>query len=518
MGKGGEDRLRRDSLEWALAHLLKNGDTDLLPVPFEYEAIKANWKAILPNLELRDLRTFEPGALERFLVPKPEGAFRVVMRLDPIDALLYTAAVYECAPIVETARARREVACAYRIDPAPDGRLFAVESAWDAFTAESVKFMSRKSIKYVVTADISDFYSQIGHHRVTNALEAAGVASVRAQSIERILSGWSALQSRGVPVGPQASIVLAEAVLMDVDAYLANHSYRHVRFVDDFRIFCRSEKEAVSAMHDLCDYLFTAHRRALTPSKTRTYDASTFRRKVLEKPEILERRTKKAMVKEAVDAWAAAGYSVGEDEVEKDIKDVDVLVRLFSECVADRPLRVGLTRYLLRQAARLRTNEIQALTLDNLDLLTPVLRDAFIYLGKAKQKKSVRVVAKRLVEFGTKSSHSFMQVVQEWMVWAACGFLADVLSASQMQRVLSAAKLVRKDRAVALLAPARRDMAWVRSRKESWRNSGPWEKRAIIAAGAILSRDERTAWKKSILQTQDMLDSAVAMWALSREE
>jgi hypothetical protein len=95
------DFLKDESLEWALTHLEKFGDTDLLPVPFEYEAIRADWPAIRRLLSERDLTQPLPGGHVRFLVPKPEGAFRVVTRLDPLDAILYTAAVYECAETIE---------------------------------------------------------------------------------------------------------------------------------------------------------------------------------------------------------------------------------------------------------------------------------------------------------------------------------------------------------------------------------------------------------------------------------
>ena len=158
MADKATDTLKPESLEWALAHLLKHGDGDLLPVPFEYQAIRADWAAILPKLLERDLKTVSPGAHVVFLVPKPEGAFRVVTRLDPIDAVLYTAAVYECAALIEKSRAAREVACAYRLDPEPDGRLFAKDNGWDAYISESTRLAAAEGITHIVTADISDFY------------------------------------------------------------------------------------------------------------------------------------------------------------------------------------------------------------------------------------------------------------------------------------------------------------------------------------------------------------------------
>jgi len=507
------DGVHADALEWALTHLLKYGDTDFLPVPFEYQAIKADWPAIRPKLEARDLLDGLLGANVHFLVPKPEGAFRVVTRLDPLDALLYTSAIYECASTIEASRAAPTIACSYRIDPAPDGRLFATGNAWDVWTQRSVELLHAREVTYVVTADISDFYSQIGHHRIRNALENAGVSQSRAQALEKILGRWSALQSRGVPVGPQASIILAEASINDVDQYLASKGYQHLRYVDDFRIFCRSYAESIRAVHDLCDYLFTSHRLALQPNKTRTYKKATFAKRVVENPEFIEQKRKTAKINEAVQAWQDVGYSVTADDLNASEIKLNVLVELFTECVKARPLKLGLSRYLFRRAD-LRTSRIQKLTLDSLGVLVPVLRDAFFYLRKSRQEKSAARVAERLLRFGLESDYSFLPYLQEWVVDALANNFADVCKPGDLLRLAHSAKASMGLRGEALLAKARGDISWLRQYKERWRNCGPWDRRAVIWAGSVLKDDERHAWRKVVLETEDTLDRAVAMAAL----
>lgn len=508
------DHVQPDALEWALTHLLKYGDTDLLPIPFEYQAVKADWQTIRPKLERRDLCTPLSGAAVHFLVPKPTGTFRVVTRLDPLDAILYTAATYECAALIEVSRAAPTIACSYRIDTTANGRFFAIESPWDAWTTRSVELLAASDVTHVVVADISDFYAQISHHRVCNALENAGVRRTRAQSIEKMLGGWSALQSRGLPVGPQASIILAEACINDVDQHLASRGYRHVRYVDDFRIFCRSYAEAIRAVHDLCDYLFTSHRLALQPSKTRTYKKATFASQVLENPEFLEQRRKKAKIDAVVHGWHELGYSVSEEDIDASEIKLDVLVELFGECIKHRPLKLGLARHLFRRAAYLRTNRIQKLTLDNLVVLAPVLRDAVLYLQKAKQAKSATRVADRLLKFGIESDYSFLPYLQEWIVDALTSGFLDACKPQNLLKLAQPAKAAMGLRGEALIAKARGDIAWVRQYKERWRNCGPWDRRAVIWAGSALKDDERHAWRKVVLASEDTLDRAVAISAL----
>ena len=82
----------------------KFGDSDIFPVPFEYEAIAHDWNSIGPDLHALDFDNHKVFADRRLMVIKPGGGFRAAIQLDPRDQLLYTAAVFEAAPLVEAAR------------------------------------------------------------------------------------------------------------------------------------------------------------------------------------------------------------------------------------------------------------------------------------------------------------------------------------------------------------------------------------------------------------------------------
>src|SRR5437867_1927847 len=174
--------LSEAALEWALKHLQRFGDSDILAVPMEYRAIASDWVQVKEWLLAVDVATHEPRPLPRFLVPKPKGGYRVATRLDPLDALIYTALVHDFLPRLEKSRIprRRRIACSYRLAPTADGTLFAFDSGWEDFYSRSLELSKRATNKWVLLADISDFYSQISDHRVKNALEIAGVPAVRA--------------------------------------------------------------------------------------------------------------------------------------------------------------------------------------------------------------------------------------------------------------------------------------------------------------------------------------------------
>src|SRR5882724_10562694 len=98
------DALSSQSLEWALAHIHRYGDTDIFPASFEFSAIRHSWTWFRQQLLDLDLDTYRPSPPTRLLVPKPTGDFRVASRLDPVASLVYAAMIYEDAESIEQSR------------------------------------------------------------------------------------------------------------------------------------------------------------------------------------------------------------------------------------------------------------------------------------------------------------------------------------------------------------------------------------------------------------------------------
>src|SRR5437879_5194435 len=93
-----------DSLDWALAHAEQHGDTDVFPLPFEFAAIRNDWARLRSELTNEDLLQWQVRPHRRLLAPKARHGFRIVTQLDPLDFLLFSAAVYEIGPHLEPSR------------------------------------------------------------------------------------------------------------------------------------------------------------------------------------------------------------------------------------------------------------------------------------------------------------------------------------------------------------------------------------------------------------------------------
>jgi hypothetical protein len=167
------------SLNWALEHISRFGDTDVFPISFEFRPYKSVWPGLLDALRKIDLAKHELGPPIRMMVPKHTTGYRCAAQIDPLDALLFSALVYEMSSSIEAFRlpAGRNVACAYRLDVKPDGQFFQKSTGRTSFHEQSKTYAEQSWCKHVISADISDFYNQISHHRIQNAAVAKAAMS-----------------------------------------------------------------------------------------------------------------------------------------------------------------------------------------------------------------------------------------------------------------------------------------------------------------------------------------------------
>lgn len=509
------DTLADVSLEWALTHVERFGDTDVFPNLFEFDAIRAGWSTVRPELCARDLTDHKPTAVNRILVPKPDAGFRVAVQLDPIDSLMYTAAVYEAASRIEDNRVRAElnIACSYRVIPTPDGSFFQASDGAKQYHEKSRELASADGVKAVLVADIADFYNQVYTHRVQSALESSGVSKQRADNVEAFLLKLSAKQSRGIPVGPAASIVLAEACLDDVDKMLLSRGLKHTRYVDDFRIFCPSRKQALNALHDLSEYLYTAHRLTLQGAKTRVIPIEEFTRQELQDPEEQEENQKKQKIQELIKEIArSAGYGgftggLSDSQMNEAVRDN--LLDLFEACVSTKPLRIGLARYLLRRARDLRTRNIYPVLFNNLEALAPVFREVAYYINKTLSAEHASKWGPILIRFLTASDTGEIPYVRLWGLW----LLQELPELSTYDEAIALAQTSQGKlglRPCAMIAKAYNQIGWVREYKERWKNLPPWDRRSVIWAASALPATERRVWLDFVKDDGDLLDRLTA--------
>ena len=107
--------------------------------------------------------------------------------------------------------------------------------------------MGDDSIEYVVVADIADFFPRLYLHPLENALSACTTKTNHARAIKRLLNNWNYSISYGIPVGQNASRLLAELTLNDIDEGLLSEGVDFVGMLMIFAYFALVKKRLINS-------------------------------------------------------------------------------------------------------------------------------------------------------------------------------------------------------------------------------------------------------------------------------
>lgn len=505
--------LTSTSLEWALKHIAKYYDSDFYPRPFEFKAIEHSWAEVKKYILEIDLSNYAPKSPFITLAPKKNFNFRVVHQLDPIDTLIYTAYLYEVSEKIESHRIPKEkgIACSYRIVPDIHGSFFGTNlDGYATFKQRSYDLADEYDNGYVVVCDITDFYNQIYLHRVSSILSEAGVYNPKV--LEDFLGGLNNNVSRGIPVGPAASILIAEAIMADIDKKILTFTDSFTRYVDDMHVFFKSKGTARSFIHDLTKYLYSNHRLVLSSEKTFITKTSDFLENYLND----EERVEKAAIHEKLKELHEEGDYPSRHEIE-DIADLEsdsqfeIRSSTYNEVLKIalklEKIDFGIMRHILRRAGAYRIRSILPLIMDNFEKLLPVIREVVIYLEKTLNERSL---IKYKDQFNTILNAGYTQL-PFINIWIYTLFQNPIFNSETFDFDYNNIIRIREQ---ALVALRLKDTTWIKDHKDGLDVLGPWDKRAILYAAQILAQDELKHWVGFESSKGDILTKAVAIYSL----
>ena len=529
-------QISESSVEWALRHITKFYSSDFFPAPFEFEAISHDWQAVKTYLRGLDLELYVPSTPVTLLAPKPNGTFRAVHQLTPIDSLLYAALIFEIATDVEKFRvpAASEIAFSYRIKPDVDGSFFASEQGWGQFVARTKVLTQKYRNGFVITCDFVDFYNQIYTHRIRNLIVEAGGRRLepRAKVIERFLHGLNTQTSRGIPVGPASSVILSELVMADNDKKILTYTRTFVRWADDIRIFATTREEAEKILHDLTEFVHANHRLVFSGEKTRIVPVKRFAekqaREAVDEEKLVGTKAEEIALKTYYEELMEqlGPYEDPEDKFDSEafaavLEDVanterfSLLSKVYAELLStelERPFpELTLLRRIFRNASRYRIRSILPTVLSKFDSLIPVAREVVMYLEKVIDEK---VVKKHAKAFRNIAASPRMQIPYINM-WIARLLQHHAFNTIELPDNYETIHQLRDQ---ALIARRCHDATWVKGYKNSLDMLGPWEKRAVMYAATVLSEDEVVHWLRVAGARGDVVESAVAKFAITQKK
>jgi hypothetical protein len=514
-------KLPRSAYDWALRHLITEGDTDLFPAQFEIAAIKFMWASLRAQFADMDLSSYAWRGGRRFVVPKSILSFRIATQLDPLDSLMFAALIWKFGPALEASRvpvAENRV-FSFRLAPSENGRLYAGTPTWRDFWKTSLEKAESRSTGYVIIADIADFYNQVYHHVLERQLTAANLPHDVSKVIKKFVQTLTDKVSRGVPVGPHTSHILGECALDAMDRSLLSHGYDFCRYVDDIHLFVCDEESAMGALYELAQILDNQQRLMLQNEKTRIMTTAEFsdlaESMLTDRPSNEREKEILALIDRESGGDPYRYLSLEElEESELKLLSSDVLEELVSIYVESEKIEYPRLSWLLRRLTQLGAPGAVDVILSRLDDFSPILGPVARYIMSA-----VPNLTRSKEALGEKVVHALAMTVIKKNPYLQTVLLdilatlpeldhADAITA----RYADSNPIIRRE--IIRVAGSNRRGAWLREHKGDFRTMDPWMRRAFIHAAPALPQEEARFWLESVRDTMSPLEKVVACHAL----
>jgi hypothetical protein len=521
--------ITRANALFAVRNIAKYGDTDVYPYPLENHWFHDAEESVT-NLLMKLDSDFD-GWLKSYPISYTTGlssvgynGFRAATQIDPIWNAYLLALLIEIGPDIENARVPvgRGIVFSYRFKPSPErNTLFDKEIGWYLFQKTALERAA--SVEFVVSTDISDFYSRVYHHRLENALKQAtknGEVVNRIMEISKRLSIGET--SYGLPVGGQASRILAELLLNRTDRLLSASGIPFCRFVDDYYLFALTSGDAQAALVQLSGILLTNEGLTLSRAKTRILSKTEFSRSSPVAEVEDSGASDNSMAREflgfrlAYDPYSATAtedYALLKEQLEQ----FDITGMLATELRKSR-IDEGLTRHLAKAVRHLQPELRDAAVssiVRNLDLLYPIFPSVAILLHQVLSELSDltrQEVFETIRSLIDRRSHILL-------VPANLSFAIRILAYDRaeetdalLMEVYERPKtnmMVKRD--VLLAMTRRRVDYWLSAQLKQFALVTPWERRALIVASYILS-DEGQHWRRRVREGLQDTDALFMQW------
>ncbi len=515
-------KLQNDSLEWALQHALKLGDTDVFPLPFEFYAIEYNWTEVKQNLLSENILTWKTRPTRLMISPKSRLGFRVVTQLDPLDFLVFCSLIYEIADDLEKSRLKISENCvfSYRVKTDLEGRLFDADYGYRKFIENCQnKLDTNNSINFIVTTDISDYYSRIYHHRLENSLLSATSKKNHVIAIRKLLSSWNETESHGIPIGSAPARLLAEINLNDIDNALLLNDIDFCRFNDDYRIFSTDISSAYQALTILADILNRNHGLTLQASKTNILNRNEFETKYLythTDKELYSLREKfDEIISDLVDSdwYSPIDYQDLSEDEKKTIDSLNLKNLIEEELEKEEP-DLTVVKFILRRLSQLGDIDITDLIFENLTTIHPLIPDIHNYLENLKSlsQKEKSDLGNELLGLMEDSIIKELPFAKMWLL-NLFSSSNEWNNQSSFVKLLNAENDINCRRKLILAMGKAHHTHWFQSQWKTLFDHPHWTRRAVLAGASCLPTDARKHLYNSLRSKLDLLEISVAKWA-----
>jgi hypothetical protein len=486
-------------LDLAFEALRHHGNNLFFPEPPEHKVIEAHWPDIRSELSKIDLDIYTGYESCEMFAPKNRLNIRRVTQLHPYDLILYTALVLELREDITRNRLPPEekAVFSYRAEGAEPHFLYNREPNFSHFK-ERLRELGSEGVLFGIT-DIADFYPRIYQHRLKNALLSATGNSKEDEirCLEKMLFRFADGASYGIPIGPLASRVLAEALLIDVDSTLRSLKIEFVRFADDYIIVANRIEDAEYGIRALAETLYLNHGLTLQTAKTKIKTAAEYLQSFQNYDEKEQERRKLVDI--------VGGYHDTQESYEELSEDDQGLIdglnlsEMLEEALeGEGDIDYQEISFILSRLSSLKDSDLIPIVLDNIEKLFPVAHSVgrffqeFTSLKEPIQKQ----VTEKLLEPIENREHAS----EYYAVWILNLFFHHEgwNNAASLIRIFQQAESQAVKRYAALALSKSGTRAEVLMAMRSFNNSTSFVRSALLMASEKLGADERKYKMKSL--------------------
>lgn len=196
-------------------------------------------------------KVWQPNHAVRIYLPKPSGLQRPISLLGIEDQILLQAIANGLALKLRAKRKIVELKTVFSNKLAePKDSIFFTEQwqvTYKGFQAKCVEHFN-EGYRWSAHFDLSAYYDTISHDLLIRIISPGQSHPETWNIVSDWLQKWSASESaamtgHGIPQGPIASDFLSEAFFLPIDIYLLKAGYTYIRYVDDIRLFGKTENE-----------------------------------------------------------------------------------------------------------------------------------------------------------------------------------------------------------------------------------------------------------------------------------
>jgi reverse transcriptase-like protein len=351
-------------LAWVRAKL-DRPERCFVTYPFLLMWIETDLKRWLDRLQTRIDGGYSPSACQICYEPKPKWMVRPGAVMELKDEIVFNAILghfhAEIWNAIDWSQGDPDVANQFQKNAVGPSWVHSDFRVWNEWREKSLHKLN-EDVQFVVFADIAAFYENIDLQRLRSDLLAAGLSNASVDLLTSLLSRWAHPRGKGIPQGYSASDILAKIYMSPVDHALQNAGFRHLRYVDDIRIFCRDSLEARRALLQLNELLRNRGLNLQT-AKTEIIRIDEARRRIDGVAPVIDTLNQQ-LKNELRSLYASAGGYGRLSDIDKvvathpDAPPPEVLERAFRDnfaAPADQEFDKTLLHYLLRRLGRMKS-------------------------------------------------------------------------------------------------------------------------------------------------------------------